>query len=147
MIAEIGSFDIIWEADQDEPPSLRFSEFMTQLFKQLQLECVQVAVLVTNDETIQTYNRDYRGKDRPTDVLSFPAANHPGGGPQTLGDLIISMDRVLVQAEDIGQSPAQELRFLILHGVLHLLGYDHEVDNGEMFALQDELKQQLIDFF
>lgn len=120
---------------------------MNQLIQALGLECVQLAVLVTSDQTIQTYNRDYRGKDRPTDVLSFPAQAHGGDGPRHLGDLVISMDRVEVQAAEIGQSPAQELRFLILHGVLHLLGYDHEVDDGEMMARQSALKTQLADFF
>lgn len=147
MIAETGQFDIIWEADQDEPPSLRFADFMRQLFEALDISGAQVAVLITGDRAIQTYNRTYRGKDKPTDVLSFPVAGPQGGTPRHLGDIVVSMDRVLAQAEDIGHGPQIELRFLILHGILHLLGYDHETDNGEMFARQTELKAQLAEFF
>jgi len=138
---------MIWEADQDEPPSLCLADFIRKLFEALEIASAQIAVLVTNDQTIQTYNKTYRDKDRPTDVLSFPASGPQGGERRHLGDIVISMDRVLVQAEEIGHEPEIELRFLILHGVLHLLGFDHETDQGEMFARQSALKSQLADFF
>lgn len=147
MTVETTSYDLIWEAEQDEPPSLGLSAFIPSLFLSLELEAVQVAILITSDAVIQNYNRDFRGKDRPTDVLSFPAMVTQGQKQRHLGDLVISMDRAQVQAEEIGQKVEQEIRFLILHGVLHLLGYDHEVDNGEMLLRQTELKAMLADFF
>lgn len=147
MNTETSAFDLIWEAEQDEPPSLELAAYIPQLLKSLHLKDAEFAILVTNDAGIQAYNRDYRGLDKPTDVLSFPAMKYQGSGTRHLGDIVISMDRTLQQAQEIGHSAEKEFRFLILHGLLHLLGYDHEVDDGEMFARQAELKQQLAEYF
>lgn len=83
--------------------------------------------LITGDAELRRLNREFRGKDYATDVLSFPAAL-----PDTLGDLAISVARARAQAREYGHSTEQELRILMLHGVLHLLGYDHETDAGRM---------------
>lgn len=92
---------------------------------------LEVGVQLTDDAHIHLLNRDYRGVDAPTDVLSFAddgdaAFAAPPGSPRYLGDIAISYERVLAQAAEYGHSPARELAFLAAHGCLHLLGYDHE---------------------
>lgn len=83
--------------------------------------------LITGDAELRRLNREFRGKDYPTDVLSFPATL-----PGSLGDLAISLTRARSQARAFGHSSEDELRILMLHGLLHLLGYDHETDSGRM---------------
>jgi probable rRNA maturation factor len=84
--------------------------------------------LLTTDAELQRLHREFLGKDYPTDVLSFPAGS--GAGP--LGDIAISWQRASAQAAAHGHDVFTELRVLLLHGVLHLLGYDHETDRGRM---------------
>lgn len=93
---------------------------------------------VTSDDELRSLNRDFRGKDETTDVLSFP-----GDGAGYLGDLAISADRAAAQAAEHGHEPGQEIRILMLHGVLHLLGYDHEVDGGKMRRVEKKWRQSL----
>ena len=96
--------------------------------------------LITGDAELRRLNRQFRRKDYPTDVLSFPAeADVPAMDPapgddrsRTLGELAISAERALDQAREQGHSLGDELRILMLHGVLHLIGLDHESDHGEM---------------
>lgn len=107
----------------------------------------EISLLLTDDDGIQALNRDYRGKDAPTDVLSF--AMEEGEPfllgeeqPELLGDIVINTHRAALQGESYGHSYQRELVFLFLHGLLHLLGYDHErgpEEEREMFALQDVL--------
>ncbi len=97
----------------------------------------EVELLLCDDRRIRELNREYRGIDRPTDVLSFPLeAEHP---QLPLGSIAISMDRVRSVARELGHSPDQELALLLIHGLLHLLGYDHEVDEGEMRREEEKL--------
>jgi probable rRNA maturation factor len=110
---------------------------------------VEVSVLVTDDAQLHELNRDYRGVDAPTDVLSFgaeddaddgPAFVRPPDAPRYLGDIALSYERVVSQAAEYGHSRERELAFLVVHGVLHLLGYDHErgpEDEAAMRARQD----------
>lgn len=107
-----------------------------------------VAVRVVDDETIHEINREYRGVDRPTDVISFPAEEGeeilaPPDG--FIGDIVISYPRAEEQSAEYGHSVRRELSFLAVHGTLHLLGYDHmkEEETGEMFALQDEILDEM----
>jgi probable rRNA maturation factor len=98
---------------------------------------LEVGVLVTDDAELQRLNRDFRGKDAPTDVLSFAddgaaAFVYAPDQPRYLGDIAISYQRALDQAAEYGHSTARELAFLAVHGTLHLLGYDHEL--GEQAA-------------
>jgi len=92
----------------------------------------KVSVLVTGDEQIRKLNRIYRGKNKATDVLSFPAAEPVNGPRDIVGDLAISAETAARQAEDFGHPLAMEVQILMLHGLLHLSGYDHESDDGEM---------------
>ncbi len=95
--------------------------------------------LLTGDETLRRLNRDFRAKDEPTDVLSFPSPS-PGGG---MGDIAISVDRAREQADAFGHELCAELQVLLLHGVLHLLGHDHETDRGTMRRLETKWRRQL----
>jgi probable rRNA maturation factor len=95
---------------------------------------IEVSVLVTDDAALHALNRDYRGVDAPTDVLSFAAEDEtsgptfvlPPGTPRYLGDIAISYERAVAQAAEYGHSRERELAYLTAHGVLHLLGYDHD---------------------
>ena len=101
------------------------------------LQNAEVSVTLTDDAHIHELNKTYRGVDRPTDVLSFALTeSEVGGGPETeiLGDLVLSVERVAAQAEEYGHSLRREAAFLTVHGMLHLLGYDHieDEDREEM---------------
>jgi probable rRNA maturation factor len=102
-----------------------------------------VGVALVSDRTMRRLNYRYRGIDRITDVLSFPASGsgRPYGG-QVLGDLAIATGLAARQAHREGHSTAKELRILALHGLLHLLGYDHETDQGAMKRLEERLRKR-----
>ena len=110
----------------------------------LRLRRASVTVRFAGDRSVRRLNRAYRGVDRATDVLSFPMGGGPGGLLH-LGDVIISRDRAAAQARASGLSLTREVEELVLHGLLHLLGYDHEADQGEMDALELELRLRLLD--
>ncbi|WP_102026991.1 rRNA maturation RNase YbeY [Salirhabdus sp. Marseille-P4669] len=112
-------------------------------------ETAEMSVTFVNNEQIQIMNRDYRQKDAPTDVISF-AMQEEGEEelaivgeqlPIVLGDVIISVDKIKEQAEEYGHSFERELGFLSVHGLLHLLGYDHMTPEDEkvMFTKQEEI--------
>ena len=104
-----------------------------------------VSVLLTSDSELRRLNRTFRGKNRPTDVLSFPAELIPGLPPKLrhAGDLAISLDTAVRQAAEHGHTLPIELRVLLLHGLLHLAGLDHETDSGVMAARELELRATL----
>jgi probable rRNA maturation factor len=107
----------------------------------------EVTLVVTDDEGIRALNRDFLGLDAPTDVLSFGAQEDSGSfiaAPEMgsyLGDVIVSYPRAVAQAEERGHPVQQELNFLVVHGVLHLLGYDHadEEEKAVMWARQEAI--------
>jgi len=101
----------------------------------------EVEVLLAGDRTLRRLNREYRGKDKATDVLSFPAAEELAG--KYGGDLAISLETAKRQAEEHGHGLRDEVRVLLLHGLLHLSGMDHEVDGGEMAAREGLLRERL----
>ncbi|HKV38429.1 MAG TPA: rRNA maturation RNase YbeY [Blastocatellia bacterium] len=104
------------------------------------------AVALVRDSAIRRLNRDYRGKDAATDVLSFPAEeSHSPGEDGYLGDIVISTDTAKRQASQIGHSVQREIAELAIHGVLHLCGYDHETDKGEMDRIELRLRKKLLD--
>ena len=100
-----------------------------------------VTVLLTTDAAIRRLNRRFRGQNKPTDVLSFPAAEVSRG--EVAGDLAISVETARSQAVEQGHSLATEIKVLILHGLLHLAGYDHETDTGEMARRERTLRARL----
>ena len=99
----------------------------------------EVSVLFCGDRLMAGLNRRWRGKDRSTDVLAFPAEAVAEG---FLGDIVISLPYATRQARRRGESRAREVDRLLLHGYLHLLGYDHETDRGEMEALEERLRKR-----
>lgn len=104
-----------------------------------------VAVCLVSDRAIRDLNRRFRGKDQATDVLAFPSGSREGpGGPVVLGDVVVAVPRAARQAAERGHSLDRELRILALHGFLHLLGYDHERDDGEMLRLQRVMERRLL---
>lgn len=96
-----------------------------------------LTVAIVPDARIQALNRRYRKKDRPTDVLSFPA-----GEAGYLGDVVIAAGVARRQSREAGHSLQSELRVLALHGLLHLLGYDHETDDGRMARMERRLRRK-----
>lgn len=111
--------------------------------ERLGVESGEVGVLVSSDEAIHALNRSFRGVDRPTDVLAFPAGGSQPDGPPYLGDIAISLDTARRQAAAAGVDEVQELATLLVHGLLHLYGLDHERDGGEMMALEMSLRREL----
>ena len=114
--------------------------FLVQLSKRLQIKSEFTTALVS-DLSIRRYNRRFRGKDEATDVLAFPSGEDPLPGEEPyLGDILISAETAFRQKRD---TLVEELNTLALHAVLHLLGYDHEVDRGEMEGLERQLRKEL----
>ena len=106
---------------------------------------VEVSCIIVDDEKIHEINREYRHIDRSTDVISFALEDsdqfYVEGMPRSLGDIFISYDHAKAQAKEYGHSLKREMCFLMTHGILHLLGYDHmcEEDEKEMFGIQKEI--------
>jgi len=100
-----------------------------------------VSVLVTSSRELQGLNQRFRGKNKPTDVLSFPAI--PGVTRGFAGDIAISAEIAARNARRLGHTAAEEIRILTLHGLLHLAGYDHELDDGEMERKEARLRKAL----
>ncbi len=113
-------------------------EFDINLLKEIYkyLTNKDVELILTTDKEIQELNKIHRQKDRPTDVLSFPLENMPG---MPLGSIIISIDTAKKGANEFTHSTQDEIKLLFIHGLLHLLGYDHETDNGEMREKEKEI--------
>lgn len=108
------------DADIDTEQLERIAESLTDQ---------EIELIVTDDGEIREMNRDFRGIDRATDVLSFPLDPMPMA---PLGSIVVSLDHVRSGAERFGHTEADETALLFIHGLLHLLGYDHECDDGEM---------------
>ena len=109
-------------------------------------DTTEFSVAFVNDERIRELNQDFRGIDAPTDVLSFPSDEiNPEDDTKYIGDIIISMDTVEKQSENARISHIDEIHLLIIHGLLHLLGYDHDTDENkdEMWKIQSRLLQLL----
>lgn len=115
--------------------------FLDRLVDYLKIEKGFTVVLIS-DSAMTQYNRRFAGKNYATDVLSFPVdGNDLAGHDDYLGDVLISVEQANQQKQD--RSIEEEINILSLHGVLHLLGYDHEVDNGEMINLEKSVRKEL----
>ena len=97
----------------------------------------EVEILIAGNRRLQELNRRFRKKNKPTDVLSFPKSGSAGG------DIAISAAIACQNARRFGHSASQEVKILVLHGMLHLGGYDHETDNGRMARIEGKLRRQL----
>lgn len=120
----------------------RFTQLVVQNVHESKQTSFNVAFI--SNARMKQLNRDFRGKNKTTDVLSFPSEPDDfDPNPDSLGDIAISVEQAQKQAIENGLDLETELKQLILHGVLHLCGYDHETDNGEMNARELELREAL----
>lgn len=127
-------------------PVSRLQQFAKLLFHRLHLGSQTFTIVLVSDRTIRRLNRDFRNQDKPTDVLSFPTGldDLPHLDKSGLGDMIISVETARRQAFARHHSLERELCVLVIHGLLHLLGYDHEVDRGEMHRKELKLQRELL---
>ena len=145
------TIDFLDETDTvKEEATARLASLLNFAAEQLKVEDgSEVSITFVGNERIREINREYRKKDVPTDVISFPM-EEPGDGemeitgdgmPRILGDIIISIPKTEEQAKEYGHSFMRELGFLAVHGFLHLLGFDHETkeEETEMFSLQKDI--------
>lgn len=135
--------DVAFNTDNPILTETEVNLFVNELARHLQdlQDNCSVEILFTGDDEMAELNARYRKLDRPTDVLSFPDGEvDPETGRRFLGSIAVSEERARQQAAQIGHDVSTEVRFLILHGVLHLLGYDHETDDGTMLDLQRSLQ-------
>lgn len=124
-----------------------FNDYYVKTFKELKLKGEYITdVTIVNNEEIHKINREYRKVDRPTDVISFAFLDDEGekklkGGPINLGEIIISFEKAEEQAKEYDHSLKREMVFLFVHGLLHLLGFDHMSEDQEkiMFGLQNTI--------
>jgi probable rRNA maturation factor len=146
-MADIDVFVAESLASVPETAVSRIQTAVQTTLQQAQVEQASLSVLLTDDAEIQVMNRDYRGEDRPTDVLSFPAGDEmtPPELAGYLGDIAISVETAVEQAEKSGHNMLDELQLLAVHGTLHLLGYDHlePEEKEEMWAAQTAVLAQL----
>ena len=119
-----------------------FMQAAGQALVALGLRDVELSILLCDDAFIHPLNRDYRGKDKPTDVLSFAMREEGDPNDPVLGDVIISIERAQEQALERGHPIGVELALLLVHGILHLLGYDHEEDE-EAIVMEAKEKEIL----
>jgi probable rRNA maturation factor len=121
----------------------RLAGWADRLFRDLAPGHDSFAVRFVGDRTMRRLNLAFRGKDRTTDVLSFPGEASAEG--RHLGDVVISVPQAARQAAERGEPVERELRTLLLHGLLHCLGHDHESDDGEMERLERRLRRRYLD--
>ena len=128
------------------PSARTLARFLASTQKAVRLKG-QVTVLLTTDAAMRKLNRRFRGKNKATDVLSFPSAQNllqnAKPAERVAGDLAISVPTALRQAAEQGHSLSTEIKVLILHGLLHLAGYDHDIDNGKMARREGRLRARL----
>lgn len=141
---------VTWDVIEDEGIgclSMNWDEFLEDLVDRLGMESGEFSILLTGDERMRDLNKQYRNLDKTTDVLSFPQPVDPSEPHTHWGDIVISVPMAQKQADEMGHPLEGELRFLALHGLLHLLGHDHETDQGEMEVLQKRIRQDLAHHF
>ena len=152
------SLNIIFFADTDKEYDWDFLKSVIRIAAEgtlenrgIDSEC-ELSVTFTDNDGIWQLNREYRNVDRATDVLSFPMYSFSDGDtpPEdmyfALGDMVLSVERAMEQAEEYGHPLKREVAFLTVHSMLHLLGFDHETseeDEKEMFALQEQILEEI----
>jgi len=137
LLNEYGKVDI---------PERKIKEIIKFVLKEMEKDNSELSLVMCNNDYIHFYNKEYRNKDYPTDVLSFVDGERIGKITY-LGDIIISIDKVESQSEEYGVSFEEEFSRLLVHGVLHLLGYDHETseeDEKVMMSIQDKLVDEVL---
>ena len=134
------------ERYEKDLPKNNLQDWISQVLTEVDREGFSVSLLFTDDERIKELNNNYRGKDMATDVLSFSQMEGEEFGFENhfLGDIVIAVPYVTEQARRLGHSVFEEVRYLILHGILHLMGYDHNEDEDcEMSRLEKNIYKKL----
>ena len=123
----------------------RWRQFAEHALKAIDAADRHATIVLVSDGAIKKLNHQFRGKNYATDVLSFPerAEKFENENERSLGEIVISVEHAAAQAKENGLTLANEIQQLILHGLLHLAGYDHETDNGEMHRLELRLRKKL----
>jgi probable rRNA maturation factor len=137
LLNEYGKVDI---------PERKIKEIIKFVLKEMEKDNSELSLVLCNNDYIHFYNKEYRNKDYPTDVLSFVDGERIGKITY-LGDIIISIDKVKSQSEEYGVSFEEEFSRLLVHGILHLLGYDHETseeDEKVMMSIQDKIVDEVL---
>ena len=135
--------DVALDGSVDEALASPVEELCRRALVALKKGGVELSVLLCDDAVIAPMNQDWRGKEGPTDVLSFAmdegeAMVLPRGMPRPLGDLVISVETAARQARELGHGLEEELKVLVVHGLLHLLGWDHETGEADAAAMRAE---------
>jgi probable rRNA maturation factor len=125
-------------------PARLLRPFAKEILDLCGLDEVGLAIAFVDDEEIRRLNREYRGKDTPTDVLSFPLDEETPDGVRYLGDIAVSLPTAGRQAADLGHSLRREVLILAAHGIIHLAGHDHESDSGEMDRLERRARETIL---
>ncbi len=136
-----------------EAEARRWRPWLGAVVGELAPRAESLAVRFVSDREMRRLNATYRHRDAPTDVLSFPGdpgvldadRGSPAGEPPHLGDIAVSVPAARRQARELGHGTERELRILLLHGLLHCLGYDHETDDGTMEGLEARLRPRFVD--
>jgi probable rRNA maturation factor len=123
------------------PPEDELAAFLLDLLGRLGVDG-EVGVRLASDRAVALANRRYRGRRGPTDVLSFPSGLAAEDGTVYLGDILVGMGRARKAAQEAGKPVVWEVKRLLLHGLLHLLGYDHETDGGRMERKERRLRRE-----
>ena len=134
--------DEAWTAAAPDAEALVWRAAQAVLYAHEDIEGRGIVILLTDDDSVQALNRDFRQKDKPTNVLSFPSAQDPIGNPEgQIGDIALAYGVCAREAAEQGKLLSHHLQHLVAHGVLHLLGYDHEGDDEAeaMEALEREI--------
>ena len=121
----------------------RWRIFSEKALETIRTDPQDATIAFVSDRQIRELNHRFRGIDKPTDVLSFPAEESAQPSSNNLGDIAISLERAVIQAEENRLALDDEISQLILHGLLHLCGYDHETDKGQMNRLELRLRKKL----
>lgn len=134
----------------DEKKILKIEEveilekFTKDICKELNIKNKTISIVITDSDVVSQLNKEFRDIDSTTDVLSFPL-NAISSDKKVLGEIVIDLERAKQQADEYGNSLLRELSFLILHGILHLIGYDHDKSHkGEMRELERSLEKFLL---
>ena len=136
---------ITWEKRPSQPSADALRRVINEILARVGRPDSEVHVLITDDARIRDLNQRYRHVDRATDVLSFPDGDEMPSGLTLLGEIVISLETAKRQAAELGHGELRELAELAMHGVLHLIGYDHENDRGQMNALEIELREEVLE--
>ncbi len=133
-----------WERRPSQPAAEALRRVVSETLRRLDVSESDVHVLVTGDVQMRRLNRGWRDQDLSTDVLSFPDGDRLPSRRVLLGQIVVSLDAARRQADELGHTELRELEELVLHGTIHLLGYDHERDQGEMDELELKLLEELL---